>query len=690
MDCLPNEVIIYIFQHIPQRYIPILSTVCQRWKIILYQPLFFNTLDIYSIQQLNKFIEIGKTKTKNSNILVGYLVKHMYFYTQYPIYKSVLVAMIDSFPNFHSIQGSFVVANNSPLFFKRLNYLEHIPYWYQKYDTNWMGIINNHPQKIKSLEFTITPPSASEISQSLLNKTHFIPNTTIKTSLSNYNDYYIHNINLPKLLSLTYLSMDWLNIDGDERLFESLHEACPQLTSLTFKSLNMLISDDYDYFIANSLIQPNTCLKELSIGKNIHNPKFYDYLSFKYPYLESFSLTIKSRSYSPTSIPFFRVAIYNVITRYKYLKKLITKLDCEEFQVRVWPQSELFHWLQHNPTQLTHLDYTYIFIHDVIFNRVDFGRTLPQLTPSRSSTNFFNGIIFIQPHDYLNHLTSLSLGNEPFNAIDILYYFYLCNKATNTLSKSIEELKLQTSVFGSLYVWLNAFPNLKSLSIIGSNILSNIINENDIDINDDDVEYYENDDLEIHSKEIYDFFKKKKSWMHQAHSDSTVITNSNHDIDNSSNNHIKHEHHHKYKLNRIEMANCRIRFQKYGWNGFFKHFTDLKTIILYNINPVHIISYNHQSIKEPVQQATFDLSHLSLDLMNLKNFNYDQYTIKIPPYNHYVKELIINETSCNNTYYVGYGNEHKYNLFDYKNSTTLNIICKSIDNIVFDQIPYSK
>lgn len=275
----------------------------------------------------------------------------------------------------------------------------------------------------------------------------------------------------------------------------------------------------------------------------------------------------------------------------------------------------------------------------------------------------------IQQHDYLNHLSSLSLGSKSSNAIDSLFYFYLCNNknSNNVISNSIKELELGFCNFGSNYFWLNGFPNLKSLSISGHYGITVVMD--DIDKNDDD-KYSSS----MYFREVLCYLKKKTKQQQQTLKDlsSSSLTAVETAIS-------------FYKLKKLEIKNCHVNFKKHEWSGFFKKLPYLKIIILSNINRINTINNKNERklVKLPVEQATFDLSHLSLDLLKINLFNYEPYFVWKTCKKHYVKELMINETYLDKVYYVGPDNISNDTPFHNSNSTTLNIKCKYIEHIDF-------
>ncbi|CAO3641819.1 unnamed protein product [Cunninghamella echinulata] len=154
MNKLPTEVLALIFQFLPQKYITVLSTICKQWQSVLYQPLFFNSINIYSMQQLKKCIEMANKKTiKNKPI--GYYVEHFYFYTGTQVEKMTFINMIKTFPNIHSIHGlsrEQVYYGIKPNCIPPLNQLENFSSWYNIYQEQWIKSICNNQYKIKSLK----------------------------------------------------------------------------------------------------------------------------------------------------------------------------------------------------------------------------------------------------------------------------------------------------------------------------------------------------------------------------------------------------------------------------------------------------------------------------------------------------------------------------------------------------------
>ncbi|CAO3630339.1 unnamed protein product [Cunninghamella blakesleeana] len=591
-----------------------------------------------------------------------------------------LMKLSYAFPNLINIQGIIDLtsygSSSTILIFPANDKLEHISHWFHGYNSKWMETLHNNLSSLKSLEFTM---SDSKYWPSL-------PISNITSTSSTTSGRNIYTISLPVMPSLTHLCIDCFSFNipynGDEHMFESIHDSCPQLKSLTLNHFFMDLSENYSTKMMSQISQPNIYLKELCIDGEFYNPKCYNYLSFKYSHLESLSLSLIEVDSSESSDCAFKTAAYKMITQYNRLKKLKTRFKPKTDGCKSWPHIELLEWLQQNPTKLKCLDYPYTFKIEQLEMSTDNNINLSSINPFPSSVKF--KYLPIQQHHYLNCLTTLSLEDESSYAIDALFYFYICNNNSsdsNVISNSIEELNLKFNNFGYIYFWLDGFPNLKSLKIIGSN--GNIQVTDSIDDIDDHKcsvsKYY---------REILYYLKNKMKQQEQSLNDSSSLSTSSalSSLSLSSASSASPTASIKsYKLKKLEFKDCTVNFNKHGWNGFFKRLTNLKTIILSKINELkRIDNEEYKDLVKPIaQQFTFDISHLSLDLLKIHKFNYEPlFTCKFEQ-QHYVKELMINEISLDKVYYLKHDSISSNTSFNYPNSTTLIIKCKYIDYIIF-------
>ncbi|KAI9300667.1 hypothetical protein BJ944DRAFT_275415 [Cunninghamella echinulata] len=670
MDKLPTEVLTLVFQFLPQKYIAVLSTICKQWQKVTCQPLFFNTINIYSIQQLKKCIEMANKKTiKNKPI--GYYVERFYFYTGAQVEETTFINMIKTFPNIHSINGLStgqvyygIKHNHIP----PLNQLEYFPYWHDEYDEQWMKLIYNNQYKIKRLELLLRWASHDSATNS---PSSFTPSSA--PSIIQFSSFNIANfqckINIIKLLlfpSLTHLSIYGMDIYVDEHTMEYIFQSCPQLHSLTLRHFKIRLCEATNTMVHGSRIKPHEHLKELNIEDLCYSTS-YNYLLLKFPRLESLSFNIES-SYNVSDdndnelclffkrVLYFRLAIFNLITGYPFLKKLKTSIANREVAIKVWPHMELLRWLQQNPTQLTHLDFPFGFIvknklDDIYNNGYQHGQQKICSSVNSAASSIFNiniSTIFEQ-HNYLDYLTYLSLHEEQYysvDSLDILYFFLQYQNNSTIVSNSIEELKLSFKTIGNIYDWLDAFPNIKLLSLHGINFITD-------DSDDDKLKNF------VSSKANQYFKNKRKQQQQSKTSDSTNQF---------------------YKLKKIDFQGITVHFKKYGWNGFFKQCPELKTIMLTYVCDLYSTGgYDNDST------PFFNLSHLSLDFLKINLFSCfpNNKTLSSPLRLHL---LSIHETSLDKQYYVWLYNfkaTYKPSISPRAPFTSLNIKCKYLDHLAF-------
>ncbi|CAO3630315.1 unnamed protein product [Cunninghamella blakesleeana] len=626
-------------------------------------------------------MNIAKTRIIENQLLSQY-VENLYFHTDRAIPNQTIIKILNTFPNLHCIQGlnaqkqQQYLSSSRKVIISSQDRMEYLYYWYQDYYEQWMETLEKDHDKIKLLELCIRQNilvSNGKEEENQPSKKPIIHFTFIRDVVlfSNSRVYKIYALKIPMMSYLNHLLIDYSIYGGsDEQIFESIHQSCPQLKSLILKSFNMYTSDYYkknhNHRLTVPSLQPNISLKELSIDYGINDPACYDYLSFKYPHLESLSLSLDFVRCPDSFVSSFRWAIYDMITRYSYLKELKVSFKDGYNKYDIWPLTLLLEWIQKNSTQLHCLDYPYNFTieslktddHDYYDNEdYDDNDSINPLT-----VTFMH--IPIQEHDYLNHLSSLSLGDRSSSAIDALFYFYLCNHefGRTFISSSIETLALRFSSCGDIYFWLYGFPNLKSLSIsgyYGTTLVTDSING-----------AYSNS---YYPEEILRYLKKRmkrqkqQPWMYLS-SSTEVETKAIY-----------------FKLQKLEIKDCNVHFKNHGWDGLFQKLPDLKTVILSKINRVGTIDNKMEKklVSPPLDYVFFNWSHLSLDLLQMNNFNDQPYYVWKTPKKHYVKELMIDETSLDKEYYVGpdnlFSDIHSYN----PNSTTLCIKCKYIEHIDF-------
>ncbi|CAO3630471.1 unnamed protein product [Cunninghamella blakesleeana] len=656
MEGLPNELTTLVFQQLPQKL-----RHCKEWQNLFSQPIFYKTLHIYSYTQLNKCIDIANTDPKTDQHF-SYHVETIYFHTDFDITNENLVSILCLFPNLTRIQGLSKRQQPLPtkIPFPPLNKLKYIHYWYQYHIKKWTdALINNH-RNIKMLEFT--KQCDLPVSKEGFNEPPRVPTVyfaLVSTMLPIYggilnvhqkSESTVYTVNLPIMSCLTYLSINCKYRIGNENMFESIHQSCPQLKSLILDSFTMYISNDYNDKISQRLLEPNITLKELRLSEEMNDPKCYDYLSFKYPHLEPLSLSLCAPNYPDSLTILFNLSIYEMITQYNHLKKLIVRFTSKIKRYKFWPHYLLLEWLRQNPTKLYYLDYPFNF-------------KISHFMEDKNDDEFKQSIVQpiyenlgIQEQDYLNHLSFLSLGNKSVNGINALFYFYICNEKNYIISNSVEELVLEFTNLGNIFYWLNRFPNLKSLSIFGNNgtKVTDEYNQYSGCVTYKDIIEQVNMNMEQQQQQ-----NKKKILL------DSELESSSPESENKF-----------YKLRKIEIQNCRVNFERYGWNGDFKQLPNLKKIILSKINPVQRLQKNSAQYTSGYydltpNEVTFDFSHLSLDLLKINQFNDNTYNVfKENRKVHCVRQLLIYETAYDKEYYLASQNIVGYSRVSRSNSTT--------------------
>ncbi|CAO3621376.1 unnamed protein product [Cunninghamella echinulata] len=154
MESLPNEILENIFLRLPQTCKTTASTVCKAWYHFI-QPYLFISTDVYSQQQLIRFIKLAKEKTIN-NKLIGHYVQHL----NVNIYiddtkKELLLEIAKTFPNIHSIDGLYV-SDNIPEddYLPELKQLTHYEEWYMNGYKSWMTTLYNNEDKVEYLDIS--------------------------------------------------------------------------------------------------------------------------------------------------------------------------------------------------------------------------------------------------------------------------------------------------------------------------------------------------------------------------------------------------------------------------------------------------------------------------------------------------------------------------------------------------------
>ncbi|CAO3619696.1 unnamed protein product [Cunninghamella blakesleeana] len=735
MNHLPNEICILIFQQLTQRNVFYCSTVCKRWYKLICQPTFYQTINIYSYQQWIQFLHTSETFHLYQDKPLKHYVYHFCFHIDVRLFLSFIISNMKLYSNLQSIhiikksnhhsiqqqqiQKSFHKYNKSIL----LNQLTHIPIWYKQQFNN----TNHKNRRIISLDYDVlsSPPSSlknnidsiiylnsigpeksindhpyySYLNKMLwMNRRHhhqqlhlhhhdilsrYQNKTLIFSKVFTYHNLVKLSIHFQGSLAPSSTNIiDSLNLyDLDERIFESIHQQCPQLEKLCLFHFYMNISEDYINDNKKMMIMaPSPCssLKKLYINGILIHPSCFRYLSQKYPRLISFQFILH---WNPLYINFnstYSMALYQMIIQYLLLKELSITIINENDKKEGLSTFELLDWLNDHPQQLSHLSY---------YN------TLLPLTSTSSTTSSTTTIInnnknnlniMKQPKigkgSFLNYLVYLALDYYDF--IDTVINYLLIHPNSCIVSSSIKNIKIYTHPFQKkkkkdhpisyLYIndWLDMFPNAHTLTLNNINYLIDYL---PIENNDNS--------LSSSSSSLYKLIKQRKKEQEQPSFKKTTSF---------------------YKLKKLEVYNSAIQF-KHGWNSFFKKFNRLNEIILDTIyyhcfKKENIPTLNKSpspSILLPLDQA---VSELDLDLpFTLDRFSMiDFYVISPSTFFSFLKydqsgtksslinTIKVKESLSQKNYTIhaqdSFTGRQLYTYFHY---CTLNLSCQYVDEFSF-------
>ncbi|CAO3621368.1 unnamed protein product [Cunninghamella echinulata] len=735
MDSLPREILENIFSRLSKRYkISVCSTVCKTWQQLILKPSFYSTIHFYSQQQLIKFIKLAKENTIN-NKPIGHYVQHLIFHYNYLRYKNVLLAIANTLPNIHSISGpTYGVGRENNLSENddsQYQQLTHIDLWFTLSKRTWMKTLLNNKEKVESLFIPGIIQTVHSRYPLPLPPIHFKPFGQLSTStLPSYTSCYSLGfpqreiLVLPTMNQLTSLCIYFPRIGFpnrekysffDEYTFESIHQSCPCLVSLSLQFLYMTIPEDKNDEENTSVTSSSTDnitqqndiniamfqkayhLKELEISGIIMDANCFTYFSKKYPQLESLKLNLQVLAVPTQIIKPFQFAIHSMMTHFQFLKKL--NLELKYFQHEMdellkiglndkvfWPNDEFLDWLLQFPTQLTHFTY-YNEMLEKWNQQVQQQQQQQQqrfLNNNPGSTaiinNYYQTIInkiIHQPNALFNHLIYLKLTTKLSR--DILYHFILQQKNENNivLSLSIMELVIyglnedKSEGLVCITDWLDVFPNLTLLKLkaIG------LVNDGE-DLNKEDHDFTLRNKDNIYVRKSHEMIKQRKQYQQLDLSYSK--NDSNYAGINSN-----------YKLKHLTLQQCTLSM-KNGLNGILKKCPHLKSLVLDTVlhsflEPDSLHNDNGDTTSStllPRKEMTFDLSQYQLELLVIQQLSFIPWGKYIYNDSYIVNKLLIHEiTPDNKRIITRSGNT----VGGYKGEYTLPLKCKYIDELIFNK-----
>ncbi|CAO3648257.1 unnamed protein product [Cunninghamella blakesleeana] len=680
MDTLPNEVLYFIFTHLPQRHIfTICSVVCKKWNGIITQPFLYLIMNLYSKAQLEKIIQFAKEKIGMNQTPITYHVKRLIFHYECCISRDTLNDIISLYPNLQRFDclcderySTYIYRSKcmQSIHHYRSIYLaldQPTHFIYTEDSEQWTAKFSRVKKKLKSLHIHMLEKrfgdAITEQQQQQFDPIQ-LKNIGIKTEdviERQYSSDVLTTKTLPvKMLVLsttsTFIYLTKLSIEFfihyeifftiNEYTFNNINQTCPSLESLYISHFHMDMFDEddtaFEYYIGsnndNKKYKPADRLKTFAIRcGTFGDPRSFYYFANKYPNLESLSMDLWFQNIYEEKIPSFEQAIFDMLSQFPLLKKISF---CHEVQ---FTESNWFHyifltWLYQHPHQLTHLGYSYNLTVDEslidksfhnmnVINNIDQGNSLTELQLQ-------------QPPNFLQHLTSLTLTLKSLIPLATIYLSQ--NPSSTILSMAMKNLKIEEySKFGVnkvyIYDWLDVFPNLILLQLNHIHISDNEDN--------DDVEFNK-DSIKLHQL----IYQRKQQQQQQL------------DILNK-----KHKTH-VYKLEKLCIWYCKVWF-KNGFAELLKKCLRLKTLHLNDVTFIHPSISLHNEIY-------FDLSHIHLKYFYINDLYF------IPSVDHediHLKILTIDETFTGSRRKFVNDRNQLYNYY-----YNLYIKCKYVDELVFE------
>ncbi|CAO3648589.1 unnamed protein product [Cunninghamella blakesleeana] len=499
---IPNEVLFYIFQYFKSpRYLATFSLVCKDWYTIATQPYFYQTIIIYNPKQLHFFINTAYN-TRHHGKEIGCYVKHLILLFTAPISRNTMTQLQLSCPNLLTIYynlnsySSHPYNNNSTMKYELLGYWRHLtilPSWYKE---DRFAIISSYHSTLTNFTLYPTLNDLNDIlTSNPINGLHLFKSTftQLKELCLDFSQYQF-----PFNMNINYLNV--------------IHYCCPTITKLTivnallYKGVNQENKKKRKRTLQQKKYQqrhPNQvnylCFENISIEK----PSFFNFISKKYPLLQSLLLYNITFIDNQQSDKEYQSAIKKMITTdLTHLNELGVTIANKAYHY--WPNDALLTWLHDHPNKFKYLHWPFT-IYPTEINIDNDSHPTNKNTEKKKSLDLSNDqqnqekennnrnkntkeinsdqqsqaynnyipIFKSKPKiNFMNHLNTLTLKLSGDNTKTTLDYL-LHGSSRGMISKTITTLTLEPldwSHFTNdhkptfyVYNWLDAFPALKRL-----------------------------------------------------------------------------------------------------------------------------------------------------------------------------------------------------------------------------------
>ncbi|CAO3640613.1 unnamed protein product [Cunninghamella echinulata] len=352
-----------------------------------------------------------------------------------------------------------------------------------KYGFFLQGWEDNQLQKLKACDYFF-PINSNSIPQPAVTENGFEEEI-------NYYYYYSQIITLPTTISFMHLNhllldfKEWNRtstsqldiLKFDERIIESIYEACPILGSLHLRGFNMNLSNQYRDLmkLSSSTIKPCLTLKQLKIEFHfLFHPECFDYLAIKFPNISTLSFSLDVCFTKDEEIKHkFNLAYYKMLSTFQHLSTLSTKsffwgscpyYEGGEYSARI--DNKLLYWLSNKPHPLKSLTYHH-----------DWIQLIENDSEIKNNENKDQLSVLKQKYSFMDHLQELKLINErninkAFTNLSFMFKKGVYYNQLTTLNIIFKGEHPNIIFKGehpkeviNFYSWLDLFPNLKKLMI---------------------------------------------------------------------------------------------------------------------------------------------------------------------------------------------------------------------------------
>ncbi|CAO3651642.1 unnamed protein product [Cunninghamella blakesleeana] len=516
---IPNEIFFLIFQKFTSIHdLHNCFLVNKQWYSIARDPLFYKEIYIYSDNQFLLFINTV-INMKYGDKRMSHYVKKITMHEDVIMGAEKIAHFQQHFPNITSMNYSTLVPIYCMIKYKIIGRWKHLTRLPNLYEDPTIDCLQYYKNTLSTLYLRLSEADCEKLTATVA--TTFATRRErrrrrerISLALNSENGKLSPELEyIPNLSSLKelYLDNDCCNCYNNISFFilDLIHSICPQVNTLTIEH-GFNFEENKDRILILSSPSPSLslftnhpfrpwnnittlCFKDISAP----DPLFFTYIAHSYPHLESLTLDMNDRfmfsfgtgnfdrepaiqnesiDIEYNKVYFYRQAIEKMVLQLSHqLKKLHFTFKIPHI---VWPNNKiLYHLHLHSSTlQLKDLKWP-LTIYPCRIERREYDDHYVSLCNEKK---------IMKPMGFLNRLEKLHLA-IPNSGTDTLAYLLDNSHPSTTFSLSnLKELTVERIVDEDekppfyIYDWLDAFPNIQSLTIIKMKIVTKETFDNNI------------------------------------------------------------------------------------------------------------------------------------------------------------------------------------------------------------------